>query len=105
MPDRNVLWWSCRICGPSPTSSATWCDRGCGSDYNQMTQVDVWKLVLDGEDFRRVAEFFANEAPRNNGYGDCWSCGAPQTNSPPHYATCELLEHLQTLAAAAVEEF
>ena len=31
--------WSCNCSGPSPTSRANWCDRGCGRDYNRMTQV------------------------------------------------------------------
>jgi hypothetical protein len=28
--------WCCKACGPSLTSRADWCDRGCGNDYNEM---------------------------------------------------------------------
>jgi hypothetical protein len=34
--------WSCNACGPSVTSRGNWCDRGCGSDYNQMTKVKMF---------------------------------------------------------------
>ena len=30
--------WSCNACGPHPGSTSRWCDGGCGSDYNRMTQ-------------------------------------------------------------------
>ncbi len=33
--------WSCSHCGPSPTSRSMWCDKGCGSDYNQMTLIPI----------------------------------------------------------------
>lgn len=42
MNDENrILLWSCSHCGPSPLSRATWCARGCGRDYLEMSQVEV----------------------------------------------------------------
>lgn len=36
----DPVWgWSCNACGYHPNSIATWCDAGCGSDYNRMTKV------------------------------------------------------------------
>lgn len=35
--------WCCCTCGPSKTSRAEWCDRGCGSDYNAMVRIDRWR--------------------------------------------------------------
>ena len=29
----------CNNCGYSPTNRSTWCDMGCGSDYNEMIEV------------------------------------------------------------------
>lgn len=51
--------WCCTHCGPSPTSRANWCDRGCGSDYNQMfelvTEPTIWAaIVREREAMRRV---------------------------------------------------
>jgi hypothetical protein len=36
--------WCCCTCGPSKTSRAEWCDRGCGSDYNAMIRIDHWRM-------------------------------------------------------------
>jgi hypothetical protein len=31
--------YACRACGISLTNRKTWCDLGCGSDYNEMFKV------------------------------------------------------------------
>jgi hypothetical protein len=36
--------WCCCTCGPSKTSRADWCGRGCGSDYNAMIRIDHWRM-------------------------------------------------------------
>lgn len=45
--------WMCRSCGVSLTSSGTWCDLGCGSDYNVMKAVrglpEIARAALEGE--------------------------------------------------------
>lgn len=33
--------WSCKVCGPHPDSTATWCAKGCGRDYQAMTLAEV----------------------------------------------------------------
>ena len=31
--------YACKVCGYCPTNNATWCDLGCGSDYNEMIDI------------------------------------------------------------------
>ena len=39
--------WSCKACGPHVRSRANWCERGCGSDYNEMTWVSDGQSLAD----------------------------------------------------------
>lgn len=41
--------WSCKACGPHPGSRATWCAKGCGSDYQEMT----WQPKREPQPMRR----------------------------------------------------
>src|SRR5690606_21209040 len=39
--------YMCKFCGFCPTNRSTWCDKGCGSDYNEMIDVtDVYNQAL-----------------------------------------------------------
>jgi hypothetical protein len=38
-------YYSCKVCGFSPTNRATWCDLGCGRDYNEMRRVPLPALA------------------------------------------------------------
>lgn len=49
--------YACKVCGVSFTNRATWCDLGCGRDYNEMFEVKnllqlfrSWALECVGED-------------------------------------------------------
>ena len=54
--------WSCSICGPADRSGPSWCDQGCGRDYNRMTPIvcltvaERDALVAKVERLRAVAE-------------------------------------------------
>ena len=37
--EENKEYYKCSICGFSETNRSTWCDLGCGSDYNEMIEV------------------------------------------------------------------
>lgn len=46
------VFWACKVCGPHKGSRGTWCEAGCGSDYQEMralydlTQLDAHRLVV-----------------------------------------------------------
>ena len=52
----------CSHCGYSPFSRSTWCDLGCGSDWNQMIEVSPQEarklfMIKHGESLRlRIKE-------------------------------------------------
>ena len=48
--EKEKKYYLCTNCGFSPTNRATWCDLGCGSDYNEMVEI------------RRLPEFLAKHA-------------------------------------------
>ena len=37
LEDKKI--YMCNICGVSLTNRSTWCDLGCGSDYNKMIEI------------------------------------------------------------------
>ena len=48
-------YYACRVCGFSPTNRSTWCDKGCGSDYNEMIELKGLKeaLTSHGEEMKK----------------------------------------------------
>lgn len=50
---RLVEMWACSHCGPHPDSSAEWCAKGCGRDYNRMYlaaahgSTEYWQQVAE----------------------------------------------------------
>lgn len=40
-------YW-CSACGYHPDNTATWCAKGCGSDYNEMIE---WYEPVEGVDY------------------------------------------------------
>jgi len=47
-------YYSCKVCGFSPNNRRTWCDKGCGSDYNEMRDVTDVVIATRAETLKEV---------------------------------------------------
>lgn len=41
--------WKCNNCGICFQNRRDWCDLGCGSDYNEMIEIPIFRIVQDYE--------------------------------------------------------